>query len=67
MTINKQKVPVESEWRTDAVDISKQDLCHSLLVYHLLLLAERALSRDYSIKMWSSENQYLTASKSKGG
>ena len=32
-----------------------------------LLLVERALSRDFPCKMWSSENQYLTASQSKGG
>ena len=35
--------------------------------YDKLLLAECAVSRDYSVKMWSSENQYLTASQSKGG
>ena len=33
----------------------------------VLLLAERAQSRDYSVKMWSSENQYLTASQAKDG
>ena len=29
----------------------------------ILLLAERALSRDYPCKMWSSETLYLTASR----
>ena len=48
------------------------DLTHSLVYMYVesqssLLLAERALSRDCSVKMWSSENQYLTASQSKGG
>ena len=32
-----------------------------------LLLADCVLSRDYFVKIWSSENQYLTASQSKGG
>ena len=36
--------------------------------YHqrILLLAERALSRDYSVKMWSSKTLYLTASRAEG-
>ena len=32
----------------------------------LLLLIERALNKDYPCKMWSSENQYLTALQTKG-
>ena len=35
---------------------------HNTEKNYILLLAEPALSRDYSVKMWSSENQYLTAS-----
>ena len=31
-----------------------------------LLLAERALSRDYIVKMWSSKTLYLTASRAEG-
>ena len=31
-----------------------------------LLLAERAISRDYLVKMWSSKMLYLTASRAEG-
>ena len=42
-------------------------ICFScFLVINQLLLADRALSRDYLVKMWSSKMLYLSASRAEG-